>query len=276
MRTFWGCASAILASGLFCVPAVAQDDAKPDLTGTWQLDATKSEMPVNRLAGLTMLISEKNGKININEIEKLADGKERKMTYTCTTDGKECEVPGTKAKASFWYNGPMLVSMETERNGANVTRQRLKLSPDSKSLNVEISNLVPGSDKTDKLVLLSSSRATALEAMRRPLHLQAPLSHLRESALGLRFEQPELRGSKIHLLTNLFFGLLEDIEAFEHVAIAFRHRIEYVADNQHLLFSVDTVLQVHPAVRDVSVFERDDVLPPNNPPVNLPICIKSG
>ncbi len=154
MRTFWGCASAILASGLFCVPAVAQDDAKPDLTGTWQLDATKSEMPVNKLAGLTMLISEKNGKININEIEKLADGKERKMTYTCTTDGKECEVPETKAKASFWYNGPMLVSMETERNGANVTRQRLKLSPDSKSLNVEISNLVPVSDKTDKLVLL--------------------------------------------------------------------------------------------------------------------------
>jgi len=154
MRTFWGCASAILACGLFCVPADAQEDAKPDLTGTWQLDAAKSEMPVNKLAGLTMLISEKDGKININEDEKLADGKERKITYTCTTDGRECEVPETKAKASFWYNGPMLVRMETQHNGSNVTRERLKLSPDLKSLNVEISSLVPLSDKTDKLVLL--------------------------------------------------------------------------------------------------------------------------
>ncbi|MGA2600365.1 MAG: hypothetical protein ABSH09_25650 [Bryobacteraceae bacterium] len=153
MRTFWGCASAILASGLFCVPAVAQENAKPDLTGTWQLDAAKSEMPLNKLAGLTMQISEKDGKISIDEDEKLAAGKERKITYTCTTDGKECEVPETKAKASFWYNGPMLVSMETEHNGASVIRRRLKLSPDSKLLNVEISILAPMSDKTDKLVL---------------------------------------------------------------------------------------------------------------------------
>jgi hypothetical protein len=101
-----------------------------------------------------MLISEKDGKININEDETLAGGKERKITYTCTTDGKECDVPETKAKASFWYNGAMLVSMETEHNGASVIRQRLKLSADSRSLNVEISSLVPLSDKTDKLVLL--------------------------------------------------------------------------------------------------------------------------
>ncbi len=152
MRIFWGCASAVVLSGLLSVPVAAQDDARPDLSGTWQLDASKSEMPVNKLSGLTMLISEKDGKININEDEKLADGKERKITYTCTTDGKECEVPETKAKASFWYNGPMLVSMETE-HGGSVIRERLKLSPDSKLLNVEISSLVPVSDKTDKLVL---------------------------------------------------------------------------------------------------------------------------
>ena len=47
----------------------------------------------------------------------------------------------------------MLVSMESQRNGSNVLRQRLKLSPDSKELTVEISSLVPQSDKSDKLVL---------------------------------------------------------------------------------------------------------------------------
>ena len=100
-----------------------------------------------------MVISEKDGKINIDENEKLADGKERKIAYACTTDGKECDVSGTKGKASFWYNGPMLVSMETQRNGGNVTRHRLKLSQDSKQLTIEISSMVPQTDKMDKLVL---------------------------------------------------------------------------------------------------------------------------
>jgi hypothetical protein len=90
-------------------------------------------MQLNKLPDLTIVINEKDGKIDINKDEKLADGKERKITYASTTDGKECDVTGAKAKASFWYNGPMLVSMETQRNG-NVIRQRLKLSQDLKQL----------------------------------------------------------------------------------------------------------------------------------------------
>jgi hypothetical protein len=153
MRELFGCASAVLLSGMFCAYAIAQDDSRPNLSGKWQLEPSKSDMQVNKLSGLTMVIAEKDGNISINEDEKMADGRERTISYTCTTDGKECEVPQTKAKASFWYNGPMLVGMETQRNGSNVLRQRLKLSPDSKELTVEISSLVPQSDKADKLVL---------------------------------------------------------------------------------------------------------------------------
>lgn len=153
MRSFCSCVAALVLSGMVCVALTAQDDSKPDLSGKWHLDASKSDMQLNRLSDLSMQITEKDGRININEEEKLADGKERKITYACTTDGKECEVPETGAKASFWYNGPMLVSMETEKKGGNVIRQRLKLSPDSKQLTVEISSLVPRVDKSDKLVL---------------------------------------------------------------------------------------------------------------------------
>lgn len=151
MPKLFFCISAVAVSGFLSAGLAGQDD-KPDLSGKWQLDASKSEMQLNRLSGVTMVISETDGKININEDQKLADGKERKITYTCTTDGKECEVAGAKAKASFWYNGPMLVSMETQHNGGSVIRQRLKLSQDSKQLTLEISSLVPQSDKTDKLV----------------------------------------------------------------------------------------------------------------------------
>ena len=153
MPKLFVCFSTVVVTGALCACLAGQDDSRPDLSGKWQLDASKSEMQLNRLSALTMVISEKDGNITINEDEKLADGKERKIAYACTTDGKECDVSGAKSKASFWYNGPMLVSMETQRNGGNVTRQRLKLSPDSKELMVEISSLVPQSEKIDKLVL---------------------------------------------------------------------------------------------------------------------------
>jgi hypothetical protein len=152
-KSFTCFSAAVVVSAAFCVCLAGQDDSKPDLNGKWHLDASKSDMQLNRLSDLTMVINEKDGTINIDEDQMLADGRERKLDYVCTTDGKECEVSGTKAKASFWYNGPMLVSMETQHNGGSVIRQRLKLSQDSKQLTLEISSLVPRSEKTDKLVL---------------------------------------------------------------------------------------------------------------------------
>lgn len=151
MRLMGSCLFGVAVCGVICGGLAAQDD-RPDLSGTWLLDATKSDMQLVRLNGLTLVISEKDGKININEDEKLADGKELKMTYSCPTDGQDCKVPETGAKASFWYNGPMLVKMETEKKGTSVVRQRLKLSPDTKTLTVEISQIVPQTDKIDKLI----------------------------------------------------------------------------------------------------------------------------
>jgi hypothetical protein len=142
----------VTATAVFSLCGWAQSD-KPDLTGNWQLDASKSEMQLNRFSDLKLTISEKDGKINITQAEKLPDGKERKVTYNCPTNGADCTVPETGAKASFWYNGPMLVNMETEKKGGSVIRERLKLSADNKALTMEISNLVPASDKVDKLVL---------------------------------------------------------------------------------------------------------------------------
>ena len=146
MRRWVVCCIAVLFS------AAAQDDTKPDLTGTWQLDASRSDIKLSKFSSLKMVIAEKDGRIDIDQDEIMGGGKERKIVYSCTTDGKECAVKGTGAKASFWYNGPMLVNMETAKKG-DVFRYRMKLSPDAKELTVEISCLVPQSDKVDKLIL---------------------------------------------------------------------------------------------------------------------------
>ena len=115
-----------LALAVLALPGSAQD--RPDLTGTWT-------------------ISEGDDTIKISESE---DGSAKKIEFQCTTDGKECKVTGDKATASFWYNGPLLVEMETK--GEHVLRYRMKLSSDGKTLTVQTTSIVPQSSQDDTLV----------------------------------------------------------------------------------------------------------------------------
>jgi hypothetical protein len=134
-----------LAVALFAVSASGQD--KPSLSGTWQLDASKSEMHSSKMSSATWIIEETDNSIHLTETE---GGKGKKVEMQCSTDGKECQVNGDKAKASFWYNGVVLVEMETK--GDRVTRYRMKISDDAKTLTVDVTHIVPQIDKMDTLV----------------------------------------------------------------------------------------------------------------------------
>lgn len=136
---------ACLALAAWTLPGSAQD--RPDLTGTWKFDASKSQLHSEKVSGETWTISEGDDTIKISESE---DGSGKKVEFKCTTDGKECKVTGDKASASFWYNGAMLVEMETR--GDHVLRYRMKLSTDGKTLTVETTSIVPQSSQNDTLV----------------------------------------------------------------------------------------------------------------------------
>jgi len=137
--------SGVLLWAICAISGVAQD--KPSLNGTWQFDAAKSELHSGKVAITTWVIEEGDNTIHITESEA---SKSKKVELQCTTDGKECAVTGDKAKASFWYNGPMLVEMETK--GDHVMRYRMKISDDLKTLTVEVTHIVPQSDKNDVMV----------------------------------------------------------------------------------------------------------------------------
>jgi len=130
---------------LLALPLAAQD--RPNLSGTWQFDSAKSELHTVRVAGATWVINEDDSSIKIVESE---DGASKKVEFKCTTDGKECKVSGAKGTASFWYNGPMLVEMETM--GDHVVRYRMKLSDDGKTLTVDTTSIVPQAAQDDVLV----------------------------------------------------------------------------------------------------------------------------
>lgn len=127
----------------------AQD--RPSLSGTWELDAAKSELHNGKVSSATWVIAEGDNSIHISEAE---NGKSKKTELQCTTDGKECKFPGDR-RDSFWFNGPMLVDMETKSD--HVTRYRLKVSDDGKTLTVEVTSIVPQNAKSDTMVFQKQS-----------------------------------------------------------------------------------------------------------------------
>jgi len=139
--------SACLSLAVFALAGMAQEAVKPSLSGTWQLDAAKSELHNNKTTPATWVIDEGDNSIHITATES---GKNKKIEMQCTTDGKECQVTGDKSKASFWYNGPILVEMQTK--GDTVTRFKMKASEDGKTLTVELTHIVPQVDKSDLMV----------------------------------------------------------------------------------------------------------------------------
>jgi hypothetical protein len=130
----------------FAVPSAGQEQERPSFSGTWTFDASKSEVHSSKISSATWVIEEGDNSIHISQTE---NGKAKKTELQCTTDGKECKFPGDR-RDSFWFNGPMLVDMETKSE--HVTRFRMKISDDGKTLTVEVTPIVPQSDKIDMLV----------------------------------------------------------------------------------------------------------------------------
>jgi len=128
---------------------LAQD--RPSFNGTWQLDPSKSELHTGKISSATWVIAEGDNSIHISESE---NGKAKKTELQCTTDGKECKFPGDR-RDSFWFNGSMLVEMETKSE--HVTRFRIKVSEDGKTLTVEVTPIVPQSDKIDTMIFQKQS-----------------------------------------------------------------------------------------------------------------------
>ena len=58
---------ASLSLALFAVPGVAQ--VHPNFTGTWELDASKSEQHVLRIASATWTIEQRDNSIHVTEVE---------------------------------------------------------------------------------------------------------------------------------------------------------------------------------------------------------------
>ena len=114
---------------------------RADLNGVWQLDRTHSG---DKVKSETLEIQQTEGAIQIADTTVGADGKEQKSDIQCNTLGKECKLKDEQV--SLWYNGPMLVLMETRRANESVVKKRLKTSVDGRTLTLDVIHISPSGE----------------------------------------------------------------------------------------------------------------------------------
>jgi hypothetical protein len=145
-------ALAALAASLLVPLLVSADSGNPNFTGTWQMDATKSQVIDGRLVTLT--IEKVSDKLKMVRVVRAKDGREVTSQFVCGTGGTECEYDegGHKAKVSVWYNGPALVVLKTEGLKEDASDEwTMKLSPDTHTLTVALEHIDP-TGKNETLV----------------------------------------------------------------------------------------------------------------------------
>lgn len=129
------------------------DTGKPNLTGKWICDPSRSEdCQANK--NLMVVIEEDGQKIHIKETRG-PDPKDDVSDLTCGITGQECPMQDGKEKASVsvYYNGPVLVVWKTHgRKGDAIDKQLLSLSPAGDSLILQVTHIDP-EGKAEKLVL---------------------------------------------------------------------------------------------------------------------------
>ncbi len=112
----------ILCLAAACVVAASDHDG---LSGDWQCGSN----------GETVSIRQQGDSVQIAETGKAA------ADIQCRTDGQACKMKG--GEVMMWYNGPMLVVMETTHGNSRVIKKRFRLSGDGKTLEEEVLRITP-------------------------------------------------------------------------------------------------------------------------------------
>ena len=150
-------------------PFSARAQGKPDFSGTWTLDMSKSEVPPGRAGGgggggggrgmggpATLSIKQTATELTIE-----STGRQGSQTSTYRLDGSESTNPGMRggeAKSKTHWDGTTLVteqtqSMDTPNGEMTITSKTVRsLGADGKEMTVVTTANTPMGERTTKLV----------------------------------------------------------------------------------------------------------------------------
>lgn len=120
----------------FGAAALADDQGdRHKLLGSWELEGT-----AENTSSFSWTFSPARDSIRVTQLE----GGNKVADFACGTAGTACEIKaaGKKATVSMWFNGPLLVEMETK--GSDVVKRRFKILPQGDVMEMEVIPIVPG------------------------------------------------------------------------------------------------------------------------------------
>ena len=140
--------------GALACPA---QDAKPDFSGKWTLDAGKSDFgPMPAPSSQVHVIEHKDPKLKVTTTTKSQQG-DRTSEASYTTDGKENANPGfggQEVKSTTKWDGKKLVTQrKVQAQGMDIEiKDTWELAEDSNGFNVTRDLKTPQGDFTQKMV----------------------------------------------------------------------------------------------------------------------------
>jgi hypothetical protein len=141
----------VFAVSLFPL-VVSADTSRPNISGSWQLNAAKSQL-VTPDDGITLDIESTSDKLKVIRIVHGKDGRDLKSQFDCKTDGTDCvfDAGSYKAKVSVWYDGNALQILKTDGPKDDAVTQWKVVCTDGSSLSIELTHIDP-SGKAEMLV----------------------------------------------------------------------------------------------------------------------------
>jgi hypothetical protein len=177
-------AISMVVAGMFACAGMAQD--KPDFSGTWNLNVTKSDFgPVPGPNSETLVITEDGTKVKETILADTDQGKESyELAYT--TDGTEIVYPADSAphvgivtlqklKASWKGSSLVLTEVLKYQEDGDVTGTISRaLSPDGKILTLDFDLMTPIGAVARKYVFDRAGAGSAMSSMAAPTSSASP------------------------------------------------------------------------------------------------------
>jgi len=138
----------LLSVGLF-----VQAQSKPNVSGTWKMNAAKSKFEGDGPSAITIKFDDQGS--SLRESFTITNGQgERTMSFSYTLDGKESlqELEGQQIKATAKREGESLSIELKADNGFNFLR-KITVSSDGKTMTMDVKKSASGYAASDLVVL---------------------------------------------------------------------------------------------------------------------------
>ena len=140
----------VLSIFSLALPVVAQ--TRPNVSGTWKMNAEKSKFEKGGPKAITITFDQKESTLN-ESLTITNDGGERTVTLTYTLDGKESaqQIEGQQIKATAKWEGDSL-TIEFKNDEGFSFRRKITMSADGKTMTMSVAQANQGGTANDTVV----------------------------------------------------------------------------------------------------------------------------